>query len=70
MVARRYEFYFQVAQQYLWTSTANMFQPLCNVLFFIRQKDINKIKEGNYRNHVIDKLICEIMENKPLRSQV
>ena len=27
------------------------------------QKDIDKIIEGNYRNYVIDKLTCEIMEN-------
>ena len=31
-----------------------------------RQKDIDKIREGNDRNYVIDKLMCEIMENKPL----
>ena len=43
----------------------------CVMFFFLyRQKDIDKIKEGNYRNHVIDKLMCEIMENKPLRSRV
>ena len=37
------------------------------VMFFLlyRQKDIDKIIEGNYRNYVIDKLTCEIMENKP-----
>ena len=40
------------------------------VMFFLlyRQKDIDKIIEGNYRNYVIDKLTCEIMENKPLGS--
>ena len=27
------------------------------------QKDIDKIIEGSYRNYVIDKLTCEIMEN-------
>ena len=27
------------------------------------QKDIDKIIEGNYRNYIIDKLTCEIMEN-------
>ena len=34
-------------------------------MFFLlyRQKDIDKIIEGNYRNYVIDKLTCEIMEN-------
>ena len=40
-----------------------------HVMFFLlyRQKDINKIIEGNY---IIDKLTCEIMENKPLESQM
>ena len=33
---------------------------------FYRQKDIDEIIEGNYRKYVIDKLTCEIMENKPL----
>ena len=35
---------------------------------FYRQKDIDKIIEGNDRNYVIDKLTREIMENKPLGS--
>ena len=35
-----------------------------------RQKDIDKIIEGNDRNYVIDKLTCEIMENKPLGSRM
>ena len=37
------------------------------VMFFLlyRQKDIDKIIDGNDRNYVIDKLKCEIMENKP-----
>ena len=41
-------------------------------MFFLlyRQKDIVKIIEGNYRIYVIDKLTCEIMENKTLRSQM
>ena len=41
-------------------------------MFFLlyRQKDIDKIIKGNYRNYVIDKLSCEIMENKPLESQI
>ena len=45
-------------------------EPSCSVIFFLlcRQKDIHKIIEGNYRNYVIDKLMCEIMENKPLGS--
>ena len=36
-------------------------------MFFLlyRQNDIDKIIEGNYQNYVIDKLTCEIMENKP-----
>ena len=29
---------------------------------------MDKIIEGNDRNYVIDKLTCEIMENKPLGS--
>ena len=42
----------------------------CRVMLFLlyRQKDIDKMIEGNYGNYVIDKLTCEIMENKPLRS--
>ena len=42
------------------------------VMFFLlyKQKDIDKIIEGNYRNYVIDKLTCEIMENKPLGSRM
>ena len=36
-------------------------------MFFLlyRQKDIDKIIEGNYQNYVFDKLTCEIMENRP-----
>ena len=42
------------------------------VMFFLlyRQKDIDKIIEGNDRSYVIDKLTCEIMENKPLGSRM
>ena len=42
------------------------------VMFFLlyRQNGINKIIEGNYRNDVIDKLTCEIIENKPLGSRM
>ena len=29
---------------------------------------MDKIIEGNYSNHVIDKLTCDIMENKLLGS--
>ena len=41
-------------------------------MFFLlyRQKDIDKIIEGNDRNYVIDKLTREIMENKPLGSRM
>ena len=41
-------------------------------MFFLlyTQKNIDKIIEGNDRNYVIDKLACEIMENKPLGSQM
>ena len=48
-------------------------QRVSKILFLprlYRQKDIYKIIEGNDRNYVIDKLTCEIMENKPLRSRV
>ena len=40
------------------------------IFLLYRQKDINKIIEGNDRNYVIDKLTCEIMENKPLGSRM
>ena len=42
------------------------------VMFFLlyRHKEIDKIIKGNYRNYVIDKLTCEIMENKPLGSRM
>ena len=38
------------------------------VMFFLlyRPKDFDEIIDGNYRNYVIDKLTCGIMENKPL----
>ena len=41
-------------------------------MFFLlyRQKDIDKMIEGNDRNYFIDKLTCEIMKNKPLRSRM
>ena len=44
----------------------------CRVMFFLlyRKKDVDKIIGGNDRNYVIDKLTCEIMENKPLRSRM
>ena len=84
MEARRYEFYFRVAKQYLTNEGSEvskiLFLPGENkfisssrrVMFFLlyRQNDIDKIIEGNYQNYVIDKLICEIMENKPHGSQM
>ena len=41
-------------------------------MFFLLdgQKDIDKIIEANHRYYVIDKLACEIMENKPLGSRM
>ena len=44
----------------------------CRVMFFLlyRQNDIDRIIEGNYQNYVIDKLTCEIMDNKPLGSRM
>ena len=39
-------------------------------LLLYRQKDINKIIEENYRKYVMDKLTCEIMENKPPGSRM
>ena len=83
-MARRYEFYFRVAKQYFTNERSEWvkycfcrekikFMPLSRrVMFFLlyRQKDIDKIIEGNDRNYVIDKLTCEIMENKPLGSRM
>ena len=83
-MARRYEFYFRVAKQYF-THSLRSFVKYCfchqkikfisssrRVMFFLlyRQKDIDKIIEGNDQNYVINKLTCEIMENKPLGSRV
>ena len=41
-------------------------------MFFLlyRQKDIDKMIEGKDQNYFIDKLTCEIMKNKPLRSRM
>ena len=41
-------------------------------MFFLlyKQNDIDKIREENYENYVIDKLRCEIMENKQLGSRM
>ena len=83
-VARRYEFYFRVAKQYF-TNERSEWVKYCfchekikfisssrRVMFFLlyRQKDIDKVIEGNDRNYVIDKLTSEIMENKPLGSRM
>ena len=35
-----------------------------------RQKDIDKIIQENDRNYVMNKLTCEIIENKPLGSRM
>ena len=73
-MARRYEFYFRVAKQYFTNERSQekikFISSSRRVMFFLlyRQKDIDKIIEGNDRNYVIDKLTCEIMENKPLGS--
>ena len=73
---RRYEFYFRVAKQYFTNERSHekikFISSSRRVMFFLlyRQKDIDKIIEGNYRNYVIDKLTSEIMENKPLRSRM
>ena len=79
-MARRYEFYFRVAKQYF-TNERSEYVKYCfchektkfisssrRVMSFLlyRQKDIDKIIEGNDRNYVIDNFTCEIMENKPL----
>ena len=42
----------------------HIFNPPFSLLY--RQKDIDKIVNGNYQNYVIDKLTCKTMENKPL----
>ena len=83
-MARRYEFYFRVAKQYF-TNERSSFVKYCfchekikfisssrRVMFFLlyRERDIDKIIEGNDRNYVIDKLTSEIMENKPLGSRM
>ena len=37
-------------------------------MFYYIDKKTDKIIEGNDQNYVIDKLTCEIIENKPLGS--
>ena len=41
-------------------------------MFFLMYMDkkTDKIIEENYQNYVIDKLKCEIMQNKPLGSRM
>ena len=83
-MTRRYEFYFRVAKQYFANELCS-FVKYCffhdkiklissshRVMFYLlyRQKDIDKIIEGNDRNYGIDKLTCEIMESKPLGSRM
>ena len=72
-VVQRYEFYFQVAKQYYtnehseWVKYCFCHKKIkfisssCHVMFFLlhRQKDIDKIIEGNYRNYVINKHVCD-----------
>ena len=81
-MVRRYEFYFRVAKQYC-THSLRSFVKYCfchekikfisssrRVMLFLlyRLKDVDKIIQGNYQNYIIDKLTCEIMENKPLNA--
>ena len=60
-MVRRYEFYFRVAKQYKFYCFCHekikFTSSSCSVMFFLlyKQKDIDKIIEGNYRNYVIDK---------------
>ena len=83
-MVRRYEFFFRVAKQYF-TNERSECVKYCfchkkikfisssrRVMSFLlyRQKDIDKIMEGNNQNYVIDKLTCEIMENKSLGSRM
>ena len=35
-----------------------------------KTQDAYKFWKENYRNYIIDKLTCDIMENKPLRSRM
>ena len=83
-MVQRYVFYFLVAKTIFYSLTALVRKILfCHskikfvsssrqVMFFLlyRQNDIDKIIEGNYQNYVIDKLMWEIMENKPLGSRM
>ena len=83
-VAQRSEILFSSGKQYF-TNERSEWVKYCfchlkikfissshRVMFFLlyRQKDIDKVIEGNDRNYITDKLMCEIMENKPLGSQM
>ena len=70
-MARRYEFYFRVAKCFC-HEKIKFISSSRRVMFFLlyRQKDVDKIIQGNYQNYVIDKLTGEIMENKPLGSRM
>ena len=49
----------------------HIFKPPCKCSFYYINKMTSiKIIEGNYENYVIDKLRCEIMENKQLGSRM
>ena len=71
-MARRFEFYFRVVKYGFCFKKIKFISSSRSVMFFLlyRQQDIDKIIEGNDRNYVIDKLTCEIMENKPLGSRM
>ena len=45
----------------------HILEPQCNVLSIIQTR---VFYWKTYRNYVIDKLTCEIMENKPLGSRM
>ena len=74
-MVRRYEFHFRVAKQHFTNELSEKIKFISSsrrVMFILlyRQKDIDKVIEGSYRNYVIDKLTCEIIENKPLGSRM
>ena len=53
-----------------WLEDMNFIFEWQNNIYIYRQKDIDKIIQGNHRNYDIDKLTCEIIENKPLGSRM
>ena len=68
---RRYEFFFTSGKTICHEKIKFISLRRRAMLFLLyRQKDIDKIIEGNYRDYVIDKLTCDIMENKPLGSRM